>query len=113
MKNKKALILLLSGLLMVTVLVFEYMLPNEKTASPYFVQMNSEGKLVKKDQFKGYSYTEKVYDSKGHAKTISFLSEKKLPKNGQYKIVVAGNKLVMNYKKINALPKNIQYLAEK
>ncbi|WP_088816522.1 MULTISPECIES: YxeA family protein [Listeria] len=113
MKNKKALILLLSSLLMVTVLVFEYMLPDEKTAAPYFVKMKSEGKIVKKDQFKGYSYTEKVFDSKGHAKTLSFLSEKKLPKNEQYKIVVSGNKLVMNYKKINTLPKNIQYLAEK
>ncbi|EMG28669.1 YxeA family protein [Listeria fleischmannii] len=105
MKNKKALIILLSSLLIVTVFVFEYMLPDEQTAAPYFVKMNSEGKAIKKNQFKGYAYKEKVFDSKGHAKTISFFSEKKLPKNEHFKIVVAGNKLVTNYKKVNHLPK--------
>lgn len=113
MKNKKALIILLSSLLIMTVFVFEYMLPDEQTAASYFVKMNSEGKAIKKNQFKGYAYKEKVFDSKGHAKTISFLSEKKLSKNEHFKIVVAGNKLVTNYKKVNHLPKNIQYLAEK
>lgn len=73
MKKKTALLGIVATLLLSTVLIFEYVIPDDQTASPYFVKMKSDGKPVTKNQFKGYKYTETVYDTKGKAKKALLL----------------------------------------
>ncbi|MEN2667041.1 YxeA family protein [Listeria aquatica] len=114
MKKKTTLLgLLATTLLLSTLFIFEYLVPDNQTASSYFVKMKSSGEPVKKSQFKGYKYTETVYNSRGHSSKLSFYSDKKLAQNERFKIIVNSNHFVSNYKKVSTLPKNVQYLAEK
>ncbi|MBC2003631.1 YxeA family protein [Listeria booriae] len=113
MKNKKGLLLILAGLLVTICVICEYALPSDATAKAYFVHVNTNGEKVQKNQFSGYKYTLKCYKKDGSSETRTFYSADKLAKNKKFKIHVANNQLVSNYKQVKELPSTIQYYAEK
>ncbi|MBC1435659.1 YxeA family protein [Listeria rocourtiae] len=112
MKNKKGLILTLAGLLIALCVVFEYGMPSDAAAKAYFVDVNTNGEQIQKNNFSGYKYTLKGYKKDGSSESITFYSPDKLAKNKKFKIHVTNNQFVANYKQVKKLPSTIQYYAE-
>ncbi|MBC1501904.1 YxeA family protein [Listeria weihenstephanensis] len=113
MKNKKGLLLTLAGLLIALCVVFEYGMPSDTASKAYFVDVNTNGEQVQKNQFSGYKYSLKGYKKDGSSENITFYSPDKLAKNKKFKIHVTNNQFVANYKQVKKLPSTIQYYAEK
>ncbi|CAK21591.1 YxeA family protein [Listeria welshimeri] len=113
MITKKRVLISLATVLLAVCAIWEYAMPTDAAVKSYYLKVAEAGKPVKKNQFKGYEYTSKVYDDKGKQKEIKFYSEKELTKNEQFKVMIGENKMVVNYKKIKNVPDKIKYLAEK